>query len=187
LDTEKEKILIAEIKSNPEKFGALYDEYYHSIFSYIFRRLGDYELARDIASETFLKAYLKIHSFEWRGASIVFWLFRIATNEINLYFRNNKYVLQSFQYAINKNAFALIDNRMAYQEKEKIENELKQHDEFIAIQAQLKRLKVNYQEVIALRYFEQKSIKEISIILNKKEGTVKSLLSRGVEKLKNLL
>jgi len=186
LDAEKEKPLLAEIKSNPDKFGILYDEYYHSVFSYIFRRLGDYESARDIASETFLKAYLKICSFEWRGVSIIFWLFRIASNEINLFFRNSKYAPQSFQYLISSKRFDTIDSVTAQQEKERIENEFKQHEDFLTIQLQLKQLQVNYQEVIALRYFEQKSIKEIAIILNKKEGTVKSLLSRGIEKLKNL-
>jgi RNA polymerase sigma-70 factor (ECF subfamily) len=38
-----------------------------------------------------------------------------------------------------------------------------------------------------LRYFERKSVKEIAEILIKKEGTVKSLLSRGIKKLKDLL
>lgn len=41
-----------------------------------------------------------------------------------------------------------------------------------------------YQEVLALRYFEQKPVAEICQILNKKEGTVKSLISRGLEKIR---
>ena len=43
---------------------------------------------------------------------------------------------------------------------------------------------VKYQEVIALRYFEGKDNKEIAEILNINEGTLKSLLSRGIEKLR---
>jgi len=187
LETGREKILLAEIKSNPEKFGILYDEYYHSVFSYIFRRLGDYESARDIASETFLKAFLKIGSFEWRGVPIIFWLLRIATNEINLFFRKSKYVPQSFQFLINSHGVDMLDRVTEQQDKERIENEFKQYEDFLSIQLRLKQLPLNYQEVIALRYFEQKSIKEIAIILNKKEGTIKSLLSRGMEKLKNLM
>jgi RNA polymerase sigma-70 factor (ECF subfamily) len=46
------------------------------------------------------------------------------------------------------------------------------------------QLDLKYQEVIALRFFEEKSIQQISAILNKKEGTVKSLLSRGLKKLR---
>jgi RNA polymerase sigma-70 factor (ECF subfamily) len=47
-------------------------------------------------------------------------------------------------------------------------------------------LSPDYQAVISLRYFEKKSIKEICEILGKKEGTVKSLISRGIGKLRSL-
>lgn len=185
MNTDDERILLHDIKLNPQRFGELYDAYYEPIFSYIFRRLGDYELTRDIASETFMKAYLKIGAFEWKGVSIVYWLFRIATNEINLYFRNKKYSSRFLQHVISKGVFDLIHGHS--EENALLESELQQHKEFIAIQSALKCLKIPYQEVIALRYFEQKSIKDISLILNKKEGTIKSLLSRGIESLKNLL
>jgi RNA polymerase sigma-70 factor (ECF subfamily) len=40
---------------------------------------------------------------------------------------------------------------------------------------------------LSLKYFEKKSIIEVAEILNKKEGTVKSLLSRGTEKLRIMM
>jgi len=52
------------------------------------------------------------------------------------------------------------------------------------VQEGLKSLPVRYQQILALRYFEGKPTKEIAEILDKKEGTIKSLLSRGVEKLR---
>jgi RNA polymerase sigma-70 factor (ECF subfamily) len=48
-------------------------------------------------------------------------------------------------------------------------------------------LPAKYQDVIALRYFEGKSIREIAEILGKREGTIKSLLSRGLEKIRKKL
>jgi len=54
----------------------------------------------------------------------------------------------------------------------------------LAVLEGLKTLPVKYQEVISLRYFEGKDYKEITEILNINEGTLKSLLSRGVEKLR---
>jgi len=72
-------------------------------------------------------------------------------------------------------------------EKEIAEEELKRHQDFIDVQARLKLLPIKYQEVISLKYFERKKIKEISEILGKKEGTIKSLISRGLEKIRNLL
>ncbi|MFO7996514.1 MAG: sigma-70 family RNA polymerase sigma factor, partial [Dehalococcoidia bacterium] len=64
------------------------------------------------------------------------------------------------------------------------QEELKQHQDFLKIQEKIVRLPAKYQEVIALRFFEQKQIKEMAEILGKKEGTIKSLLHRAVEKLR---
>jgi RNA polymerase sigma factor (sigma-70 family) len=177
-----EKELLRQIKKDPQAFALIYDEYYNPIFSYAFRRLGDYDLARDVTAETFLKAYQKIGVFEWRNIPISAWLFRIATNEINLYFRHSKY------------SPARIDDtglhlHLPYEEgieteKAALEKALQENKEFLMVQTQLLRLDLKYQEVIALRFFEEKSIKEMATILGKKEGTIKSLLSRGLEKLR---
>jgi RNA polymerase sigma-70 factor (ECF subfamily) len=78
----------------------------------------------------------------------------------------------------------ITDYSNAETERILLEEDLEKHQEFIRINDLIKKLDIKYQEVISLRFFEQKSIKEIAIILNKKEGTVKSLLSRGIDKLK---
>jgi RNA polymerase sigma-70 factor (ECF subfamily) len=72
-------------------------------------------------------------------------------------------------------------------EREVMEQELKAYDDYNRIRQNLLKLDIKYQEVISLRYFEQKSNAEISEILGKNEGTIKSLLSRGLEKLRNML
>jgi RNA polymerase sigma-70 factor (ECF subfamily) len=179
---DNEKELLKRIKQDPQAFALVYDEHYNSIFSYVFRRLANYDVARDVTAETFLKAYQKIGVLEWRNIPISAWLFRIATNEINLYFRNSKY------------RPACIDDtdlhlHLSYEEgieteKAALEKALQESNEFLMIQKQLLQLDLKYQEVIALRFFEEKPIKEIATILSKKEGTVKSLLSRGLEKLR---
>jgi RNA polymerase sigma-70 factor, ECF subfamily len=89
LDNEKD--FIEKAKNNPKVFGELYDQYYPRIFGYIFRITGDYAIACDITSETFLKVWMKIGGFRWKGISISSWIFKIATNELNQYFRKKKY------------------------------------------------------------------------------------------------
>lgn len=49
------------------------------------------------------------------------------------------------------------------------------------------KLPKKYSHVIYLFYYEDMSISEIAEILNEKEGTVKSKLSRGRKKLKKRL
>lgn len=187
LTAEEEEYLIGLIKIDASEFGVLFDMHYPVIFNYVFHRLGDYELSRDIASEVFLKAFINIHSFKYKGVPVLFWLYRIANNEIQQYYRRKKYSPLYFSEAINAGYHNIIQRQSDQEEKEQLEKELTAHEDFMLVQQKLKSLPLKYQEVIALKYFEQKTIKEIALIKNQKEGTIKSLVSRGIDKLKNLL
>jgi len=180
---EEEKKLLEKIKVNPELFGKIFDAYYKPIFNYIFHRVADYDISRDIAADTFLKAYLKINAFTWKEVSILTWLYRIATNEINYYYRKNTVTKLSLDL-LGSQANILFEFDDYQSEKQLIENEMKLNEDFAKVQRSLKKLNTKYQEVLSLRYFEKKSLLEISEILDKKVGTIKSLLSRGLDKLK---
>jgi RNA polymerase sigma-70 factor (ECF subfamily) len=173
--------LLDRIKEDPKEFGRLFYLYYRDIFGYAFRRTASFDTAQDIAAETFYKAYLHIKNFHYRGISLKVWLYRIATNEMNAHFRQRK--MRSFQMVglQEDKEYALYIE----EDRERLEQELGRHKMYLAILEMVKELPVKYQEVISLRYFEEKSIKEIAQILTVKEGTIKSLLSRGTKILRN--
>jgi len=175
--------LLNSIKNNPEEFSKLFKLYYKPIFGYIFRRTGSFDEAVDIAVDTFYKAFNNINNFTYKGISIKVWLYHIATNEINLYFRFKKKHNKVFEQ-INFEDDNIFKNFIS-EDKRDLEIELQKHEQFVSILENLKTLPSKYQDVIALRYFEGKDNKEISEILNIKEGTIKSLLSRGLDKLRN--
>lgn len=182
MNLEKEKELIRKAKKDPKIFGELYDKYYPQIFGYILKRTADLEIAQDITSETFFKALKKLWQFRWQNISFSAWLYRIATNEIASYFRKKRYKSVPLEkipesVAVHNPAAEIIE----------AEQKLKEHQDFLKCQKEISRLPIQYQEVITLRFFEKKQIKEIAEILGKKEGTIKSLLSRGLEKLKKLI
>jgi RNA polymerase sigma-70 factor (ECF subfamily) len=174
--------LLVKIKNDPKAFSELFRMHYKPIFGYLFRRIRDVDATMDIASEVFFKAFVHIQKFEYRGISIKAWLYRIATNEANLYFRNQRkrtgfLERLSFEDHEQFRAYVLSD-------KESLEKELERNDQFLKVSIALMTLPIKYQEVIALRYFEGKDNTEISEILGIKEGTVKSLVSRGLTKLR---
>ena len=187
VDAKKEQQLIQRCRDNPAAFGDVFDLWYAPVFGYIYRRTADYDLSRDIAAETFLKAYLNIGKFSWRGVSLSSWIYRIATNELNQYYRKQKYQPQSLQQLLEEPGMEKLLHAQADNEKEIIEKEMEHLGMYNQVRINLLQLDLKYQEVISLRYFEQKTNTEISNILDKNEGTVKSLLSRGLEKLRNML
>jgi RNA polymerase sigma-70 factor (ECF subfamily) len=187
MNPNQEAQLIEQCRTDPAAFGQVFDVCYKPVFGYVMRRTGDYDLSKDIAAETFLKAFLKIGNFQWRGIRLSSWLYRIATNELNQYYRSSKYKPQSLQQLLENPQMEKLLHENAENEREIMEQEIKAYNDYNLIRQNLLKLDVKYQEVVALRYFEQKTNAEISEILGKNEGTVKSLLSRGLEKLRNML
>lgn len=181
MNLESEQLLIAEVKDNPEQFGRVFDEFYPRILKYCVKRTGDVTLSEDITSEVFIKAFKNIHKFQWRDITFSAWLYRIALNEISSFFRKKQHI--SLDVMIQEDGFDPPDKTLFYEEILKAEDELRRHQDFLEVQKELQKLPVKYQEVLSLRYFEEKKISEIAEILDKKEGTVKSLLSRGFDKL----
>jgi RNA polymerase sigma-70 factor (ECF subfamily) len=101
---------------------------------------------------------------------------------VNLYFRYKQKRTSIFERIITEDQ-NIFKNYFEDDRKE-IESEMLKHEQFISVLSELKTLPVKYQEVIALRYFEGKENKEIADILDINEGTLKSLLSRGLDKLR---
>lgn len=183
----EEQAALERAQTDPQAFGPIFDAYYPKIFGYAMRRTGRYEAARDIAAETFLKAVLALPKFQWRDKPIAAWLFRIATNEINQFFRRKKTESRVWDALPSGYVPEQQLQRMFEAEKAEMEAEMEDFEDFLRVQRALKMVDMKYQEVIALRYFEQKSVREIADILDKNEGTVKSLISRGLNKLAALL
>jgi RNA polymerase sigma-70 factor (ECF subfamily) len=182
-----EESLLKEVERDPRKFGEIYDAFYSTIFGYVFRRTTNYDAAKDIAAETFLKAYASIGKFRWRNISIVHWLYRIATNELNRYFNSRTYLPESLSRIQEEYGFDITDYSNAETERMLLEEDLQKHRDFVKVNDRMKTLDTKYQEVISLRFYEQRSIKEIALIVGKKEGTVKSLLSRGMDMLRETI
>jgi RNA polymerase sigma-70 factor (ECF subfamily) len=177
---EEEKNLVEKAKKDEQVFGLLYDEYYPRIFGYVLRRTADLDVTQDVVSETFLKALKNLGKFRWQNVAFGSWLYRIASNEIVNFFRKKKPTVSLDKISDPASSSNHLQEIIQAQEK------LAEHQDFLVIQKQISSLDVKYQEVINLRFFEKKQIKEIAQILGKNEGTIKSLLHRGLEKLRKL-
>ena len=60
-------------------------------FDSVFKRLGgDEEVAGDLTQQTFIKAMAHLGKYEDRGFPFSSWLYRIAQNEVSMFFRQQK-------------------------------------------------------------------------------------------------
>lgn len=180
---EQEEEILMHLSRHPERFGEIFDAYYDTILQYTLKRIEDSDIALDITSETFLRAIRNIDTFTWRWISISHWLYRIANSEIALYFRKSEYTGESLDELCELYGFEARSEYDIEEEYRAIETELEKMEHMKIARASLLELPLKYQEVISLRFLEEKSIREIATIFDAPEWTVKSLISRGVEKL----
>lgn len=172
-----------DAKEDPAAFARLYDAYYPTIYNYILRRTADPEAAADVTADTFFKALDKLWQFRWQGLPFSAWLYRIATNEVNRHYRRKRPVASLEELA--SSGFEPSEGSTPEDELMAIEDELARHEAYRACVAAMKSLDSRYQDVLSLRFFEHKKLSEIAEILGKPEGTVKSLLHRGIALLRD--
>ncbi len=79
-----EKQLIEQLQSGQsESFSYLYDRYFQVIYNHIYYKTLNQTLTEDIVSDTFFKAFDKIHQFVYTTEnSFRSWLYTIASNTL---------------------------------------------------------------------------------------------------------
>lgn len=179
MEDEKIKELVSRAKEkDKEAFAELFDLYYDRILNYVWRRTLDTDSSKDILSNVFLKVLKNLDNFEWRGGPFSFtaWIFRIASNEVNQYFRQSRYYSEL--------SFDPGDDNKAVEE---IEKKMDKDKHLLVLNKAIRQLKPVYQEIINLRYFEELSYTEISEIMKKNESTVRVYCQRAREDLEKIL
>ena len=169
---ENEWVLIQKAQKNPKAFRPLYDTHFQQIFSFIFHRVGDKDLAADITSQTFLKALTNIGKYKPMGYRFSAWLYKIALNEVRYHFRKQT---SSREFYADDQVIQNIEEAF----EEPFDEEL-----LALINSLISHMGEDAVQLIELRFFEQKSFKDISCILGISEANAKMRTYRLIEKIK---
>jgi RNA polymerase sigma factor (sigma-70 family) len=132
--------------------------------------------AEDVAQETFVRAYLKLHQFE-DGRPLRPWLLAIAANLA----RNRRRSIGRYWAALRR-----------WMKAERAEHILKaptedQHDHDRLLWEAISQLPASHQQALYLRYFMELGEAEMAQALNVAPGTVKSRLHRARKALEAVL
>ncbi|MFW5700057.1 MAG: RNA polymerase sigma factor [Cyclobacteriaceae bacterium] len=172
-DIRNDEQWIIAAKKDPADFSYLYDKYFEQIFNFIFRRIDEENITADLTSQTFLKALQNIKKYQNKGLPFSAWLYRIASNEVNKHYRRIK---RRYVFSLEEN---LIKNLIAS------EDDGGESDEkFQKVIKTLEDLETNDVIILELRFFEERSFKDIAYILDITESSAKMRTYRAIEKLK---
>ena len=170
---DEEEAMISKAKADLKFFEPIYNKYYESIFRYVHRKTDDEDLAADLTSKVFMNAMHSLDKFEFRGVPFGAWLYRIATNETNKHYRDNKKRLLSLEdHKVNLVMTCSELDEADIEQKQKVLTEL------------ISELEDEEIRILELKFFETKNFKEIAFILDKKESAVKMKMYRSLDKLK---
>jgi len=170
--------LIAQAQSGDAKaFGDLYDIFAQRIFRYIFMKVKNREQAEDILQEVFVKSWKALPKFKLENSNFSAWLYRIATNSINDYYRKiyrhpeTLEINEEIDIASSGNAHDLTEHNFNQQ----------------YVRSVLGRLPTQYRIVLELRFIQEFSVKETAEILKKSKVGVRLLQHRALKKLREQL
>jgi RNA polymerase sigma-70 factor (ECF subfamily) len=160
---------------DPAALGQLYDLYAPKMYAYIYRRVGNPSLAEDLTSELFIRMLKALHNGSgWRD-SFIGWLYRVAHNLVVDYYRRrppmSEPLLDDGPATADCDPAVLTDRALANEQL------------FQAI----RQLTPDQQEVLALRFGEGLTAREVGEIVGKTTGAVEALQRRGVAGLRRLM
>jgi RNA polymerase sigma-70 factor (ECF subfamily) len=171
-----EQLLLQVKNGNREAYRQLVEQHMKGAYSLAFGFVNDHDAAQDIAQDAFVRAYTSIGSF--RGESqFGTWLYRIVVNLSLNRVKQDQKKMQREVPVFAGEAF------VAAEETDQIAT----GDTRYHIERALHELPTLQRAVVILRHFDGLSTKQVSEILRCSEGTVKTHLFRGMEKLRKKL
>jgi RNA polymerase sigma factor (sigma-70 family) len=153
--------------------AVLYRSYAPALFEYIRHHTAASNDAEDILTEVFIGA-LRHDLSEMSSDRQRAWLWTVARNKVNDYYRQ---VHRRPQISLEALRETLEDGTTP-------ELLTLKQEEVAFLYKYLQRLSVVQQEVLQLRFIGGLRCTEIAILLNKREGTIRSILSRALNELR---
>lgn len=159
-----------------------YNEYKDKIFSYFYYHVNkDTQIAEDLTSDTFLKGFEKIDTYNDDFAFST-WIFTIARNTLYDYYKTNKINVS----IDNWNDWDLsLDEFIKYEQDfhKKITDEQKVQQ----IYEKIEKMPHPQKDIFIMKYLEDFSHKEIANITWKSEANIRKILSRGIALIKQAI
>ena len=158
-------------------FEELYDKYYARIYNYLRYRLIDRGAADDLVSVVFEKVLHKYDSFDPARYGLEPWLFAIARNTLNDYFRRRKV----------RGWFTISGREEDIAGAGSAEDAAERSEENAMLLAALARLTEQERELIAMKFTLEMTNRDIAAETGLGESNVAVILFRAMKKLRELL
>ncbi len=172
---EDERRLVDEAKSGDgEAFAQLYEAYLDRVYRFIFFRVTDVQVAEDLTSQVFLKAWENLSRYHPHGPFLA-WLYAIARNTV------------IDNYRTRKQTVSLDDAAPIAAQDDKLDDHMQLEFEIESLQVAMQHLTHEQQEVITLKFIAEYDTAHIAKHMGKSEGAVRALQMRALQALARVM
>jgi RNA polymerase sigma factor (sigma-70 family) len=173
-----DELLLATARGDADAFAEFYRRHVGEVLGFLVRRAGSYELAADLAGETFAGALLGCRRYRAGGPPALAWLLGIARNKLRESGRRGR-VDQRARERLGMPQLALDDEDLVRVEALASEGEL--------ALSLLERLPAAQREAVRARVLEDRGYGELAGELGCSEQVVRQHVSRGLKRLRALI
>ena len=162
METHTDSLLISRYQKGDENaLSILISRHQKELFSFIFYKLMDEELANDVFQDTFMKIIVSLKEGRYNDdGKFILWAKRIAHNLIIDHYRLKSKHIKVSETTYENEEFSVFD--LLKETEENIEERLITNQIYDDLMKMLVFLPENQQEVIKLRFFDGLSFKEIA-------------------------
>ncbi|MFT4412217.1 RNA polymerase sigma factor [Fredinandcohnia humi] len=174
---EDQELIDEILRGSHAAMEVLTRKYYKPIYAFVYRKVGNRELAYDLTQEIFIKMMQRIESYSKQGA-FKSWLYSIAVNHCRDYWRSSDYKNTSKQAELLDTVKSEGNSVPYIFERKETREQVKEA---------INSLPDIQKEAVILKYFHHMKIKEIADVTKANVSTVKSRLKQGLGKLATIL
>ena len=185
----RETILLKRAQAYEEQaIAELYDHYAPRIYSYLYRRVHDAQLAEDLTSDVFVRVLQALQSEQFWHTSFRAWLYRIAHNQVIDYYRQQARQQEHMpQFPLEDHAETTGAENVIADPAADVDAGHDARDTADALEAALNRLTPDQQQVLVLRFGEQMKTQEVAEMMHKTNGAIEALQHRALAALRRML
>ena len=158
--------LIANYQNGDEQaLATLIERHQRELFSFIFYKVLDEELANDFFQDTFIKIILKLKEGKYAEKDkFILWAKRIASNLIIDYFRVKSKYIKVSDTSYEDEEFSIFDT--IKETEDNIEDRLILNQIHTDLKNIMSLLPENQQEIIKMRFYDELTFREIAELTN---------------------
>ena len=173
MDINEKALLYRAHAGDKGAAGALYEQYYRDIYSYIFYRVDDAETAEKLSAEVFVRMIRQLPGYLEQGKPFISWLYSLARKIIKDFHKRQ------------------MDSGEEIEQTSTEHNDNEQYDQgqeaLGCFQRALQHLSGPQKELIIHRFVEGRSLEDIADLIQQSERAVKALQLKALMSLEKAL